>query len=67
MPSLPRRALALLAVAALAVIAVVVLFPGDTHNPRLVPGSGADNDPLAYTPAREDAFAAAAARGHAHV
>jgi hypothetical protein len=46
---------------------VVVLFPGDTTLPRLVPGTGADNDPLAYTAAREDAFAAAAARGHAHV
>ncbi len=67
MASLPRRALALLAVVVLAVVAVVVLFPGDTSRPRLVPGSGADNDPLAYTPARESEFAAAAARGHAHV
>ena len=32
-----------------------------------MPGTGADNDPLAYTSGREDAFAAAAARGHAHV
>ncbi|MDP8967595.1 MAG: DUF5715 family protein [Actinomycetota bacterium] len=67
MASLPRRALALLLVVALAIAAVVVLFPGETHRPRLVPGTGADNDPLAYTPARERAFAAAAARGHAHV
>jgi hypothetical protein len=67
MPSLVRRALALLVVVVLAIVAVVVLFPGATHNPRLVPGTGADNDPLAYTPAREDSFAAAAARGHAHV
>jgi len=62
-----RRALALVAVAALTVVAVIVLFPGDTSVRRLVPGTGADNDPLAYTPEREDAFAAAAARGHAHV
>jgi len=67
MASLLRRALALLAVAVLAVVAVVVLFPGETSRPRLVPGTGADNDPLAYTPAREAEFAAAAARGHAHV
>ncbi|CAA9474998.1 MAG: GH23 [uncultured Solirubrobacteraceae bacterium] len=67
MASLLRRALALLAVVALAVVAVIVLFPGETNLPRLVPGTGADNDPLAYTSAREDAFAQAAARGHAHV
>jgi len=67
MASLPRRALALLAVAVIAVVAVVVLFPGSTTPPRLVPGTGADNDPLGYTEAREDDFAAAAARGHAHV
>ncbi len=67
MASLLRRALALLAVAVLAIVAVIVLFPGDTRQPRLVPGTGADNDPLGYTAEREDAFAAAAARGHAHV
>jgi soluble lytic murein transglycosylase-like protein len=67
MASLHRRALALLAVAVLAVVAVIVLFPGDTRLPRLVPSTGVDNDPLAYTSAREDAFAAAAAAGHAHV
>jgi soluble lytic murein transglycosylase-like protein len=67
MASLPRRVLALLAVVLLAVVAVVVLFSGDTSSPRLVPGTGADTDPLAYTSARESAFAAAAARGHAHV
>ncbi|HEV2784854.1 MAG TPA: transglycosylase SLT domain-containing protein, partial [Solirubrobacteraceae bacterium] len=67
MASLLRRALALLAVVVLAVVAVIVLFPGETSRPRLVPGTGADNDPLAYTPAREAEFAAAAARGHAHV
>jgi soluble lytic murein transglycosylase-like protein len=66
-PSLRRRVLALLAVAALAVAAAIVLFPGQTSRPRLVPGTGADNDPLAYTPERERAFAAAAARGQAHV
>jgi soluble lytic murein transglycosylase-like protein len=67
MASLPRRVLALLAVAVLAVVAVVVLFSGDTSSPRLVPGTGADTDPLAYTDAREHEFAAAAARGHAHI
>jgi soluble lytic murein transglycosylase-like protein len=67
MASLVRRVLALLLVVVLAVVAVVVLFPGETSLPKLVPGTGADNDPLAYTGARESAFAAAAARGHAHV
>ena len=67
MGSLLRRALALLAVIVLAIVGVIVLFPGETSRPRLVPGTGADNDPLAYTPARESEFAAAAARGHAHV
>ncbi|MDQ3723205.1 MAG: DUF5715 family protein [Actinomycetota bacterium] len=67
MASLVRRVLVLLLVVVLSVVAVVVLFPGETSNPRLVPGTGADNDPLAYTPGREDAFAADAARGHAHV
>jgi soluble lytic murein transglycosylase-like protein len=67
MSPLVRRVLALLAVAALAVVAVVTLFGGDTGRPQLVPGTGADNDPLAYTPEREAAFAAAAARGHAHI
>jgi len=67
MPSLLRRALALLLVVVLAVVAVVVLFPGQTHSPRLVPGTGADNDPLAYASEREAGFAAAAARGNAHV
>ncbi len=65
--SLVRRALVLLVVAVLAVVAVVALFTGDTSHPRLVPGTGADNDPLGYTPGREQAFVAAAARGHAHV
>ena len=67
MASLPRRVLVLLAVVVLAAVAVVALFSGDTSSPRLVPGTGADTDPLAYTSARESAFAAAAARGHAHV
>lgn len=67
MASLVRRVLVLLLVVVLTVVAVVVLFPGRTNNPRLAPGTGADNDPLAYTPGREAAFAAAAARGHAHV
>ena len=67
MASLVRRVLVLLVVVVLAAVAVVVLFSGETSNPPLVPGTGADNDPLTYTPGREDAFAAAAARGHAHV
>ncbi len=67
MASLVRRVLVLLLVVVLTVVAVVVLFPGDTSNPRLAPGTGADNDPLAYSEGREDEFAAAAARGHAHV
>ncbi len=67
MRSLARRVLMLLVVAVLAVVAVIVLFAGDTCRPRLVPGTGADNDPLAYTPGREAAFVAAAARGNAHV
>jgi hypothetical protein len=67
MASLVRRVLVLLVVAVLTVVAVVVLFPGETSNPRLVPGTGIDNDPLAYTPGREAAFAADAARGNAHV
>lgn len=67
MASPARRVLVLLVVVVLTIVAVVVLFPGDTSNPRLVPGTGVDNDPLAYAPGREDDFAAAAARGHAHV
>ena len=67
MASLARRVLVLVVVAILTAVAVVAFFSGDTGNPRLAPGTGADNDPLAYTPGREDAFAAAAARGHAHV
>lgn len=67
MASLLRRALALLAVVVLAVVAVILLFPGETTLPKLVPGAGVDNDPLAYTEAREDAFVKAAAAGHAHV
>jgi soluble lytic murein transglycosylase-like protein len=67
MSSLGRRVLALLVVAVLTVVAVIVLFPGESQRPQLVPGIGADNDPLAYTPEREAGFAAAAARGHAHI
>ena len=67
MASLVRRVLVLLVVVVLAAVAVVVLFSGETSSPPLVPGTGADNDPLVYTSGREDAFAAAAARGHAHV
>ena len=67
MASLVRRVLVLLVVTALAGVTVVALFTGDTSHPRLVPGTGADNDPLGYTAGREQAFVAAAARGHAHV
>ena len=67
MASLARRVLVLLVVAVLTVVAVVVLFEDDTSSPPLVPGTSVDNDPLAYTEGREDDFAAAAARGHAHV
>jgi len=67
MASLVRRVLVLLLVVVLTVVAVVVLFPGDTSSPGLAPGTGADNDPLAYTEGREDELTAAAARGHAHV
>ncbi|MDP2709578.1 MAG: transglycosylase SLT domain-containing protein, partial [Solirubrobacteraceae bacterium] len=67
MTSLVRRVLVLLAVAVLAVVAVVVLFGNDAGRPGLVPEAGVDNDPLAYTEQREQAFVAAAARGHAHV
>jgi soluble lytic murein transglycosylase-like protein len=67
MASLARRVLVLVVVALLSAVVVIALFSGDTGNPRLAPGTGADNDPLAYTAGREAAFAAAAARGHAHV
>ena len=67
MASLVRRVLVLLVVVVLTVVAVVVLFEDDTSSPPLVPGTSVDNDPLAYTEGREDAFAATAARGHAHV
>ncbi|HEV2059257.1 MAG TPA: hypothetical protein VGR11_07860 [Solirubrobacteraceae bacterium] len=67
MASLVRRVLVLLVVVVLTVAAVVVLFADETSSPPLVPGTAVDNDPLAYTEGREDDFAAAAARGHAHV
>ena len=67
MASLVRRVLVLLVVVVLTVVAVVVLFEGSTSSPPLVPGTSVDNDPLAYTEGREDEFAAAAVRGHAHV
>ena len=67
MAPLARRVLVLIAVAVLSAVAVIAFFSGDTGNPGLAPGTGADNDPLAYTSGREAAFAADAARGHAHV
>jgi hypothetical protein len=60
-PSPARRASALVAVAVLAVVAVLALLGGETGQREPA------TDPLAYTPAREDALAAAAARGSAHV
>ena len=65
MPSLAVRAFALLAVAALAAFAVVALTGDGDAPPR--EGFAGDVDPLVYEPEREDEFAAAAARGHAHV
>ena len=66
MPSLAVRAFALLAVAAIAAFAVVSLSRDDeTPTPEGFSGGGLD--PLVYDPEREDEFAAAAARGHAHV
>jgi len=65
--ALARRLLLLLVVAVLAVVAVVVLHEDEAGRPGLVPEAGADNDPLTWSPGREEAFAAAAARGHAHV
>jgi hypothetical protein len=65
--ALARRVLLLLVVAVLAAVAVLALHEGEAGRSGLVPDAGADNDPLAWTPGRERAFAAAAARGHAHV
>jgi len=64
---LVRRVLLLVIVAVLTVGAVLVLHDDEAGNPGLVPDAGADNDPLAWSPGRERAFVAAAARGHAHV
>ncbi len=65
--ALARRVLMLLVVAVLTVVAVLVLHDEEVGRPGLVPEAGTDNDPLAWTPGRERAFVAAAARGHAHV
>ncbi|MBA3749098.1 MAG: hypothetical protein H0W96_16635, partial [Solirubrobacterales bacterium] len=65
--ALARRVLLLLVVAVLAAVAVLALHEDEAGGPGLVPEAGADNDPLAYSAGREKAFAAAAARGHAHV
>jgi transglycosylase-like protein with SLT domain len=65
--ALARRVLLLLVVAVLAAVAVLVLHEDEAGRSGLVPEAGADNDPLAWTPSRERAFVAAAARGHAHV
>jgi len=67
MASLARRVLALALVAVLAIVAVVALFGDDAGRQPLQPGAGKGADPLAYSSAREDELAAAAARGHAHV
>ena len=65
MPSLARRAFALLAVATLTAFAVIALSRDDGATPG-DDGALAAGDPFAYAPEREDEFAAAAARGHAH-
>ncbi|HTN25698.1 MAG TPA: hypothetical protein VL120_17045 [Solirubrobacteraceae bacterium] len=73
MASLLVRVVALLAVVVVAGLGATALLDSG-GSPRLAPGSGqppgsSDEqvDPLAYTPAREDALVAAAARGNAHV
>src|SRR4051794_31895372 len=53
---LVRRVLLLLLVAVLTVAAVLVLHEDDAGRPGLVPQAGADNDPLAWSPGREQAF-----------
>lgn len=67
MPPFALRALALVTVAAVVIVAVVLLRGGDGGPHALRPGAGAENDPLGYTPAREPALTAAAAAGNAHV
>src|SRR5215207_9738547 len=62
-----RHAALLLFVAVLTVVAVLVLHEDEAGRQGLVPEAGADNDPLAWSPGREQAFVEAAARGHAHV
>jgi hypothetical protein len=64
---LVRRVALLLLVAVLTAVAVVVLYEDEAGRQGLVPEAGADNDPLAWAPGREQAFVEAAARGHAHV
>jgi hypothetical protein len=73
MASLLLRVVVLIAVVVAAVLGATALL-GSKSSPRLAPGSGqaaGQNDervdPLAYTPAREQALVAAAARGNAHV
>jgi hypothetical protein len=63
------RVVALIVVVLAAGLGARALLHSDGR-PRLAPGSGQAAgrvDPLAYTAAREDALAAAAARGNAHV
>ena len=67
MVGLVRRVALLLFVAVLTVVAVVVLYEDEAGRQGLVPEAGADNDPLAWSAGREQAFVEAAARGHAHV
>jgi hypothetical protein len=64
-PSSARRASALVAVAALAVLAVLALLGDGMRQGGSAAGGAAD--PLRYTPGRESALVAAAARAGAHV
>jgi hypothetical protein len=67
MPSVARRVLALVLVVVLAVVAGRALLGGHDGGSDAGYRARAAADPLAYTPGREDAFVAAAARGNAHV
>ena len=71
MASLLLRVAALLAVVVAAVLGATALLHSGGDGPRLAPGSGQAegerDDPLAYTPAREQQLVDAATRGNAHV
>jgi hypothetical protein len=70
MASLLLRVVALLAVVVLAGLGAMTLLDSSKDDHRLAPGSGqaaGRDDPLAYSPAREQELVAAAARANAHV